>query len=576
MSLSVQGQAVSRGIAIGRAVLVASNRLDVAHYFIEAGQVDTEVDRLRRARSAVVEEIGKVQQSLQELGPKDAHHELAALLDVHLMLMEDTQLQAGVKYWISERLYNAEWALTAQLETISRQFDEMEDPYLRERKADLEQVVERLLRHMRADANPAPMHAPSNRRGEPLVLVAHDLSPADMLQFKQSVFTGFVTDVGGKTSHTAIVARSMDIPAVVGARTASQLIEEDDWVIIDGDAGVVIVDPSPIVLAEYGFKQRQGEVERERLSRIKNTPAVTLDGERVELLANIEQPQDSTPALSVGAVGVGLFRTEFLFMGREGRLPDEEEQFTAYLAAVEGMHGLPVTIRTVDVGADKPLDRSAREDHLNPALGLRAIRWSLSEPSMFQAQLRAALRAAAFGRVNLLIPMVAHVGEIRQVLAHLARARQQLDERAVAYGPVRLGAMIEVPAAALCVPAFLKYFDFLSIGTNDLIQYTLAVDRVDESVAHLYDPLHPAVLKLVASVIAECRALGKSVSVCGEMAGDVAMTRLLLGLGLRSFSMHPSQILAVKQQILRADTRKLRAWAQAVVASEEPGTMMGD
>ena len=576
MSLSVQGQAVSRGIAIGRAVLVASNRLDVAHYFIEAGQVDTEVDRLRRARSAVVEEIGKVQQSLQELGPKDAHHELAALLDVHLMLMEDTQLQAGVKHWISERLYNAEWALTAQLETISRQFDEMEDPYLRERKADLEQVVERLLRHMRADANPVPMHAPSNRRGEPLVLVAHDLSPADMLQFKQSVFTGFVTDVGGKTSHTAIVARSMDIPAVVGARTASHLIEEDDWVIIDGDAGVVIVDPSPIVLAEYGFKQRQGEVERERLSRIKNTPAVTLDGERVELLANIEQPQDSTPALSVGAVGVGLFRTEFLFMGREGKLPDEEEQFTAYLAAVEGMHGLPVTIRTVDVGADKPLDRSVREDHLNPALGLRAIRWSLSEPTMFQAQLRAALRAAAFGRVNLLIPMVAHVSEIRQVLAHLARARQQLDERAAAYGPVRLGAMIEVPAAALCVPAFLKYFDFLSIGTNDLIQYTLAVDRVDESVAHLYDPLHPAVLKLVASVIADCRALGKSVSVCGEMAGDVAMTRLLLGLGLRSFSMHPSQILAVKQQILRADTRKLRAWAQAVVASEEPGTMMGD
>ena len=576
MSLSVQGQAVSRGIAIGRAVLVASNRLDVAHYFIEPEQVDTEVDRLRRARAAVVEEIAKVQQSLQELGPKDAHHELAALLDVHLMLMEDTQLQAGVKHWISERLYNAEWALTAQLETISRQFDEMEDPYLRERKADLEQVVERLLRHMRADANPAPMHAPSNRRGEPLVLIAHDLSPADMLQFKQSVFTGFVTDVGGKTSHTAIVARSMDIPAVVGARTASHLIEEDDWVIIDGDAGVVIVDPSPIVLAEYGFKQRQGEVERERLSRIKNTPAVTLDGERVELLANIEQPQDSTPALSVGAVGVGLFRTEFLFMGREGKLPDEEEQFHAYRSAVEGMHGLPVTIRTVDVGADKPLDRGAREDHLNPALGLRAIRWSLSEPAMFQAQLRAALRAAAFGRVNVLIPMVAHIGEIRQVLAHLARARQQLDERAVAYGPVRLGAMIEVPAAALCVPAFLKYFDFLSIGTNDLIQYTLAIDRVDESVAHLYDPLHPAVLKLVANVINECRARGKGVSVCGEMAGDVGMTRLLLGLGLRSFSMHPSQILAVKQQILRADTRKLRAWAQEVVDSEEPAAMMGD
>jgi phosphotransferase system enzyme I (PtsI) len=282
------------------------------------------------------------------------------------------------------------------------------------------------------------------------------------------------------------------------------------------------------------------------------------------------------PALSVSAVGVGLFRTEFLFMGRDGKLPDEEEQYLAYRAAVEGMHGLPVTIRTVDVGADKPLDHSRRDDHLNPALGLRAIRWSLSEPAMFLTQLRAVLRAAAHGKVNLLIPMLAHVSEIQQVKALLARARDQLDGRAAVYGPVRLGAMIEVPAAALAVRLFLKHFDFLSIGTNDLIQYTLAIDRVDETVAHLYDPLHPAVLQLVANTIAECRALGKGVSVCGEMAGDVTMTRLLLGLGLRSFSMHPSQILAVKQQILRADTRKLRAWAQSVVTSEDPASLMAD
>ncbi len=585
MTLSVHGQAVSRGIAIGRAVLVASSRMDVAHYFVSPEQVEGEIDRLRVARDAVAEEITRVQHGLQELGAKNAHHELAALLDVHLMLLQDDQLQAGVKRWVEERHYNAEWALTAQLEQIARQFDEMEDPYLRERKADVEQVVERLLRHMRGVASPvvhagaagkAADPAAEERRDDPLVLIAHDLSPADMLQFKQSVFTGFVTDVGGKTSHTAIVARSMDIPAVVGARTASHLVQQDDWVIIDGDAGVVIIDPSPIVLAEYGFKQRQGEVERERLSRIKNTPAVTLDGERIELLANIEQPDDAVPALSVGAVGVGLFRTEFLFMGRDGKLPDEDEQYAAYRSAVEGMHGLPVTIRTVDVGADKPLDRSARDDHLNPALGLRAIRWSLSEPAMFLTQLRAALRAAAHGRVNLLIPMVAHASEIRQVVALLARARTQLEERGVAHGTVRLGAMIEVPAAALCVPMFLKYFDFLSIGTNDLIQYTLAIDRVDESVAHLYDPLHPAVLKMVAGVIAECRERGKGVSVCGEMAGDVTMTRLLLGLGLRSFSMHPSQILAVKQQILRADTRKLRAWAQEVVHSDDPHTLMGD
>ncbi len=584
MTFSLHGQAVSRGIAIGRAVLVASSRMDVAHYFVAPEQVAAEIERLRQARDAVVAELGRVQQGLQELAAKDAHHELSALLDVHRMLLQDEQLEAGVKHWVVERHYNAEWALTSQLETVARQFDEMEDPYLRERKADLEQVVERLLRQLRGAASPlqvadgqdSTVPSAEPQTDGPLVLIAHDLSPADMLQFKQSVFAGFVTDVGGKTSHTAIVARSMDIPAVVGARTASTLVQQDDWVIIDGDAGVVIVDPSPIVLAEYQFKQRQGEVERERLSRIKNTPAVTLDGERIELLANIEQPQDTQAALAVGAVGVGLFRTEFLFMGRDGQLPGEDEQFAAYRRAVEGMQGLPVTIRTVDVGADKPLERHTRDDHLNPALGLRAIRWSLSEPAMFLTQLRAVLRAAAYGKINLLLPMVAHASEIRQVVALLARARVQLDERAEVYGSVRLGAMIEVPAAALCVRMFLRHFDFLSIGTNDLIQYTLAIDRVDESVAHLYDPLHPAILHLVASVIAEARAQGKSVSVCGEMAGDPAMTRLLLGMGLRSFSMHPSQILAVKQQVLRADTRKLQAWVQTVLESDDPQALLMD
>ncbi len=584
MTFSLHGQAVSRGIAIGRAVLVASSRMDVAHYFVAPEQVAAEIERLRLARDAVVAELGRVQQGLQELAAKDAHHELSALLDVHRMLLQDEQLEAGVKHWVVERHYNAEWALTSQLETVARQFDEMEDPYLRERKADLEQVVERLLRQLRGAASPlqvadgqdSTVPSAEPQTDGPLVLIAHDLSPADMLQFKQSVFAGFVTDVGGKTSHTAIVARSMDIPAVVGARTASTLVQQDDWVIIDGDAGVVIVDPSPIVLAEYEFKQRQGEVERERLSRIKNTPAVTLDGERIELLANIEQPQDTQAALAVGAVGVGLFRTEFLFMGRDGQLPGEDEQFDAYRRAVEGMQGLPVTIRTVDVGADKPLERHTRDDHLNPALGLRAIRWSLSEPAMFLTQLRAVLRAAAYGKINLLLPMVAHASEIRQVVALLARARVQLDERAEVYGSVRLGAMIEVPAAALCVRMFLRHFDFLSIGTNDLIQYTLAIDRVDESVAHLYDPLHPAILHLVASVIAEARAQGKSVSVCGEMAGDPTMTRLLLGMGLRSFSMHPSQILTVKQQVLRADTRKLQAWVQTVLESDDPQALLMD
>ena len=583
MTFAVHGLAVSRGIAIGRAVIVASSRVDVAHYFVQADEVESEIERLRHARNAVAEEILKVQHSLSELGSTDAHPELTALLDVHLMLLQDEQLTSGVKHWIVDRHYNAEWALTTQLEVIARQFDEMEDPYLRERKADLEQVVERMLRVMRGVASPvaggAARPVQDHASEAPLVLIAHDLSPADMLQFKQSVFAGVVTDVGGKTSHTAIVARSMDIPAVVGARSASHLVKQDDWVIIDGDAGVVLVDPSPILLAEYGFKQRQGEVERERLSRLKNTPAVTLDGQKIELLANIEQPEDAAAALKAGAVGVGLFRSEFLFMGRSGKLPDEEEQYQAYRRAVEGMQGLPVTIRTVDVGADKPLDRGASralDDHLNPALGLRAIRWSLSEPSMFLAQLRAILRAAAHGPVNLLIPMLAHASEIRQTLSLVNRAREQLVSAGVPHGPVKLGAMIEVPAAALTIPLFLRHFDFLSVGTNDLIQYTLAIDRADEAVSHLYDPVHPAVLHLLASTIAQCREQGKGVSVCGEMAGDVTLTRLLLGLGLRSFSMHPSQILAVKQQILRCDTGRLQTWAQSVLAAEDPAALMVD
>ena len=585
MTFSVDGLAVSRGIAIGRAAVVASSRVDVAHYFIKPEQVEAEIERVRTARNAVVDEIRRLQHELTH----DAPPELGALLDVHLMLLQDEGLSAGVKHWISDRLYNAEWALTTQLEIIARQFDEMEDEYLRERKADLEQVVERILRQIKGSVMPQAL-APAPRRDMaasqqelllddsvdvPLVLIAHDLSPADMLQFKRSVFAGFVTDLGGRTSHTAIVARSLDIPAVVGARQASHLVRQDDWVIVDGDAGVLIVDPSPIVLAEYGFKQRQGELERQRLARLRHTPAVTLDGERVELLANIELPEDTDTAVAAGAMGIGLFRSEFLFMGRGGKLPGEDEQYGAYRRAIEGMKGLPVTIRTVDVGADKPLERSSRDDaHLNPALGLRAIRWCLSDPEMFLAQLRAILRASAHGPVYLLLPMLAHLGEVRQSFELIQLARQQLDKRGIAFGQPKIGAMIEVPAAALMVRHFLGYFDFLSIGTNDLIQYTLAIDRADESVAHLYDPLHPAVLQLVAQTISAARAAGKEVSICGEMAGDASLTRLLLGLGLRSFSMHPSQLLSVKQEVLRADTRRLEEWARGVVASDEPGRLL--
>lgn len=580
MSFQVFGIPVSRGVAIGRAVLVASGRVDVAHYFIEVAAADAEVDRLLHARDVVVHELETLQREL----PEDAPQELWALLDVHLMLLRDEALIGAAKRWIVERHYNAEWALSAQLEVLARQFDEMEDEYLRERKADLEQVVERVLRALSRD----PAAAISTHLGrvadvsvrdfggeDPLLLVAADIAPADLMHFKRSVFHGFITDIGGRTSHTAIVARSMDIPAIVGAREASRLIRQDDWVIIDGDVGAVIVNPSPIMLEEYRFRQRQSELESARLARLRHTPAVTLDSERVELLANIELPSDAPAALVAGATGVGLFRSEFLFMNRDGEIPSEEEQFAAYRAAVEAMKGLPVTIRTVDIGADKPLDRMSaselRHEHvLNPALGLRAIRWCLMEPSMFRQQLRAIYRASAYGKVRLLVPMVAHLSEMRMIHEALHRVRQQLTDTGHAFADIEIGVMIEVPAAAMMLPMLLKHVDFISIGTNDLIQYTLAIDRADESVAHLYDAWHPAVLHLIAQSIAHANAMGKDVSVCGEMAGDVAFTELLLAMGLRSFSMHPSQIPAVKQRLLRADVSRLAGLLPSVLASEDP------
>ncbi len=570
MSVQLFGLPVSRGVAIGRAVLVAASRVDVAHYFVRPEQVAGEVERARLARDEVAAELEQLKREL----PADAPSELPALLDVHLMLLRDDTLADAVRHWIESRHYNAEWALSAQVEVLARQFDEMEDEYLRERKADVEQVAERVLRSLlKKNDLPVALRRSNDASEDPVVLVASDVSPADMLQFKGGVFSGFVTDLGGRTSHTAIVARSLDIPAVVGAREASRLVRQDDWVIIDGDAGVVLVNPSPIVLEEYRFRQRQSELERARLDRLHHTPALTLDGQSVELLANIELPADAPVALSCGAVGVGLFRTEFLFMNRDADLPNEDEQFEAYRSTVQSMQGLPVTIRTVDIGADKSLERRSahelRHEHvLNPAMGLRAIRWSLSEPAMFRQQLRAILRASAFGKVRILIPMVAHQSEARQILDSLTRAKQQLTDAGRAFGQVELGAMIEVPAAAICLPALIQHFDFISIGTNDLIQYTLAIDRADDTVAHLYDPWHPAVLQLLRQSIRIANELGKTVSVCGEMAGDTAFTELLLAMGLRSFSMHPSQLSSVKQRILRADSQRLMGLLDDVLGAE--------
>ena len=573
MSFALHGIPVSRGVAIGRAHLLAPAALDVSHYLVDEDRLDDEVERLRSARAAVRAELAALKRDL----PRDAPEELGAFLDVHAMILDDEALSREPEALIRGRRYNAEWALTTRLEELMRQFDEIEDEYLRERKTDIRQVVERILKALAGAPVLVPAPVPALAAdGEPapgVIVVAHDIAPADMLQFRHTVFHGFVTDLGGRTSHTAIVARSLDIPAAVGVQSASELIRQDDWIIIDGDAGLVIVDPSAIILEEYRHRQSERVLEKKRLQRLRHTPAVTLDGQEIDLLANIEMAEDAGSALAAGAVGVGLFRSEFLFMNRRGELPDEDEQFAAYRGAVEAMHGLPVTIRTIDVGADKPLDGRGDEFEtaLNPALGLRAIRWSLSEPAMFLTQLRALLRASAFGPVRLLVPMLSHAREIDQTLELLAQAKRQLDERGVPYDPgLKVGAMIEIPAAVLLLPLFLKRMDFLSIGTNDLTQYTLAIDRADNAVAHLFDPMHPAVLQLIARTIREANRAGVPVAVCGEMAGDPGMTRLLLGMGLREFSMHPAQLLRVKQEVLHADCTRLEPLVDQVLSAYDP------
>ena len=565
-SFTLHGIPVSRGIAIGRAHLLTPAALDVKHYLVAEEHLEAEVQRLQHALTSVHQEL----QTLWNELPKDAPTELGAFIDVHALILSDPLISEAPLDTIRARRYNAEWALVTQIEELSAQFDEIEDPYLRERKADIQQVAERVLKVLMGTASPLTKMDGQGQLQAQMIVVAHDISPADMLQFRDRSFIGFVTDMGGQNSHTAIVARSLDIPAAVGMSQASTLIDDDDWLIIDGDAGVVIANPSQLVLEQY--RERQGVLlrARKKLNKLKKTPAVTLCGTPIALMANIELPEDCPAALEAGAVGIGLFRSEFLFMGRGHKMPSEDEQFEAYKKTVTSMKGRPVTIRTLDIGADKPLDQT---DHtaLNPALGLRAIRYCLAEPQLFLTQLRAILRASAFGKVRILIPMLAHAFEIDQSLAMIAQAKAQLHQANIKFDPhVAIGAMIEIPAAALALPMFVKRMDFLSIGTNDLIQYTLAIDRVDYEVAHLYNPLHPAVLQLIAMTIAAGHKAGIEVAVCGEMAGDVKLTRLLLGMGLREFSMHPAQLLSVKQEILGSDLGVIAPQTRKILRAMEP------
>ena len=560
-SFTLQGAGVSGGIAIGHAHLVSTARLEVAHYEIPSQEIDAEIARFDRAIAQVEGELSALQANM----PPGAPLEMKAILNLHAMLLKDSALSAVPRELIRSRRCNAEWALTQQLDYLVSQFEEMEDPYLRERKQDVVQVVERVLAAMLGTGH-APA-APSHE--EDLIVVAHDLSPADMILFKQHRYAGFVTDLGGVTSHTAILARSLALPAIVGLHHARGMIREGETLIVDGREGVLIVNPGERVLAEYRERARRIESEREKLKRLRSSRSATLDGVAVELQANIELPQDVEEAAEAGAMGIGLFRSEFLFLNRDD-LPSEDEQFEAYRKVADAMHGRPVTIRTLDLGADKSINGADRGGP-NPALGLRAIRFCLAEPQMFLTQLRAILRASRYGKIRLLIPMLAHAHEIEQTLAAVRQAREMLDDQKTPYDRrIQIGGMIEVPAAALSLPYFLKKLDFLSIGTNDLIQYTLAIDRTDDTVAHLYNPLHPAVLQLIAQTIRAAKRAGSPVAVCGEMAGDSAMTRLLLGFGLREFSMHPAQLLSIKYEVLRTHIKEVEKAAARVTREHDP------
>ena len=571
MTFALHGIPVSKGIAIGKAVLISHAALEVSHYLIEAGKEEFEAQKLLDAFEQVRLELEQLRRGL----PKDAPQEMAAFLDVHGMILSDPALAEKPLHLIRTQHLNAAWALTTELNDLLEQFAEIEDVYLKERGNDIRQVAERVLKALNSQQKDPLTDSEiiaSSDFGVDAIIVAHDIAPHDMLRFKDQLFTGFVTDLGGKTSHTAIVARSMEIPAIVGVRHASEMIRHGDWLVLDGERGVVVVAPDEQLLSEYRKLQTQALKESRKLQQLKHTETRTVDNVDIQLFANIESPEDATQAVKLGAVGVGLFRSEFLFMDRNQALPDEEQQYQEYRRVVDLMHGLPVNIRTIDVGADKALGAGGDLSQTGTSpLGLRAIRWSLTEPEIFLTQLRAILRASAHGQARIMIPMLAHAKEIDETLRLIEKAKQQLHVRGKPFNPnIQVGAMIEIPAAALVLPLFIDRFDFLSIGTNDLIQYTLAIDRADHAVAHLYDPLHPAILHLLASIIDQAKRANKPVAVCGEMAGDPSMTKLLLALGLTDFSMHFSQLLLVKREILGADVGQLKARIPRVLKAYEP------
>lgn len=563
---ALHGIGVSRGYAIGRVLRLQRDQTEVVEYRLPVQQIESEVERFLQGLELAKQELRTVRERL----PASVPAEINAFIDTHLLMLEDSLLAQAPLELIRSHGCNAEWALKLQRDRIVQVFEAMEDAYLRSRRDDIDHVIARIQRILLAGSNSTeaiPLHRFSER-----IVVADDLAPADTILMQHQGVYGFITEFGGPLSHTAILARSLGIPALVGVHNARRYLQDDEPIVIDGQRGVVLAGLEPELLAYYRQRQRAERQRLRQLQTFRDQPAITTDGLTIELHANIELPEDTDAALDAGAAGVGLYRTEFLFMNRD-RPPDEEEQFEVYREVLTAFEGRPVTIRTLDLGADKRVDGGRQDAPVatNPALGLRAIRLCLREPDLFRPQLRAILRASIHGRVRIMIPMLSSVQEIKQVLLLLDGLRRQLQDERLPFDPqLPIGGMIEIPAAALCADQFVQQLDFLSIGTNDLIQYTLAIDRIDDNVNYLYEPLHPAVLKLIRMTLSAGRIAGVPVSLCGEMASDPLYTRLLLGLGLTRFSMHPGSLLEVKQVITTSNATQLRQLTRQALDCTQP------
>ena len=565
MTVALHGIGASKGIAIGTVYSFGRRQPEVVERHLDRKDLRAEVSRYRRAVNLAKRELAVVKRRI----PKTTASDVIAFIDTHLLMLEDFALTKVPIELIKEKQWNAEWALKVQRDSIVAVFDAMDDEYLRTRKDDVDHVINRILLAL-TDKERTDSHVSRSTLAGRIVC-ADDLSPEDTVLMQHQGVAAVITEFGGPLSHTAILARSLGIPAVVGMHSLRQYARDNDTVIVDGRQGVVLVQPTRAMLTHYRSRRRESERYWSERQKLRFAPVITTDGERVSLRANVELPEDVKAASAAGAEGVGLYRTEFLFMNRQ-LPPGEEEQFHAYRDLVEALGGAPVIIRTLDLGADKQVDgiKPGAPVTTNPALGMRAVRMCLKEPELFVPQLRAIMRASAYGPTKLMIPMLSNIQELFQVLSVVEQCGRALDQEGIDYDhSIPIGAMIEVPAAALCADLFARHTDFLSIGTNDLIQYTMAIDRIDDEVNYLYDPLNPAVLKLIQLTIRAGKKQGIPVAMCGEMAGDANYTRLLLGMGLREFSVRPNALLEIKQTINQSHFGEIRKLTQRIMRTSK-------